>query len=123
MQRKNKSKVIIGLLILALAMSIMAGCSSHKATTKTRAPSQNATTVTGNASKDSDGDGIPDVVEKTYGTNPYAADTDGDGQNDKVDKNPLWAENTIQENSAVKLPVSIKKMYGLRIIPLPIIWR
>ena len=108
MQRKNKSKVIIGLLILALAMSILAGCSSQKASTTTQAPSKNATTVTGNASKDSDGDGIPDVVEKTYGTNPYAADTDGDGQNDKVDKTPLWSEKTIQETSTVKLPVSIK---------------
>lgn len=57
---------------------------------------------------DTDGDGIPDAIEKTYGTNPYTADTDGDGLNDKEDQKPLLADNPIQESSTTALPVKIK---------------
>ena len=32
--------------------------------------------------RDSDGDGIPDIVERNQGTNPYSPDTDGDGKSD-----------------------------------------
>lgn len=43
--------------------------------------------------KDTDGDGITDEVEKMIGTDPYNADTDGDGMNDgdeiKAGRNPL----------------------------------
>ena len=56
---------------------------------------------------DADGDGIPDDVEKIYGTNPYTADTDGDGQNDAVDQQPLTADNPTNETSVTPLPVSI----------------
>jgi hypothetical protein len=78
--------------------------------------SQTDTTVAGSTANtelkvtadDTDGDGIPDKVEKTYGTNPYNPDTDGDGQNDKVDKDPNFAENPITETNTVKLPVTIK---------------
>jgi hypothetical protein len=56
---------------------------------------------------DTDGDGIPDTVEKTYGTNPHAYDTDGDGQNDKLDKDPVYTDNLITETSATELPVKI----------------
>jgi hypothetical protein len=31
---------------------------------------------------DSDGDGLPDLVEKTIGTNPFSSDSDGDGVGD-----------------------------------------
>ncbi|MHB1420988.1 MAG: hypothetical protein ACYCX4_15640, partial [Bacillota bacterium] len=57
---------------------------------------------------DTDGDGIPDSIEKTYGTNPYAADTDGDGVNDKDDKQSVFAENPIIESSTTALPIKIK---------------
>ena len=36
----------------------------------------------GSSSKDSDGDGVPDVVEAFIGTDPNKADTDGDGLTD-----------------------------------------
>ena len=57
---------------------------------------------------DSDKDGIPDAVEKVYGTNPYTADTDGDGINDKDDDNPVQLSNPIKENSGRELPIKIK---------------
>jgi hypothetical protein len=57
---------------------------------------------------DKDGDGIPDTVEKTYGTNPYSADTDGDGINDKDDAQPLYTDNLINETSTTALPIEIK---------------
>jgi len=46
---------------------------------------------------DSDGDGLPDSEEVTYGTNPDDSDTDGDGLNDKDEvftheTNPLIAD-------------------------------
>lgn len=56
---------------------------------------------------DTDGDGIPDSVEKVYGTNPHAADTDGDGINDKDDPKPVYADNLITESSTAVLPVTI----------------
>jgi hypothetical protein len=43
--------------------------------------------------KDTDSDGLPDIVEKTLGTDPNNKDTDGDGQNDKDDKDPAVAAN------------------------------
>lgn len=43
--------------------------------------------------RDSDGDGIPDQVERDMGTNPYSADSDGDGKSDHEEEsfgsNPL----------------------------------
>ncbi|MHB1376303.1 MAG: hypothetical protein ACYCXB_02635 [Candidatus Humimicrobiaceae bacterium] len=49
--------------------------------------------------QDSDGDGIPDIAEKTLGTDPNLKDTDGDGVNDLQDKDPVFAENPINNNS------------------------
>lgn len=47
----------------------------------------------GDSTKDSDNDGLPDALEKVYGTNPEKADTDGDGLSDymeiKLNLNPL----------------------------------
>lgn len=47
--------------------------------------------------RDSDGDGIPDVVEKNQGTNPFSPDTDGDGKSDQEEvsfgSNPLDKES------------------------------
>ncbi len=46
-----------------------------------------------NHSKDSDGDGLTDELEKAIGTNPHNADTDGDGVSDSQEvaagTNPL----------------------------------
>ncbi len=68
-------------------------------------PSATAGTVAG---PDADGDGIPDDIEKTYGTNPYAADTDGDGQNDVQDQQPTTGVNPINETSTTPLPISFQ---------------
>ncbi len=39
--------------------------------------------------RDSDGDGLPDLVEERLGTDPHKADTDGDDLPDGRDSNPL----------------------------------
>jgi hypothetical protein len=48
---------------------------------------------------DTDSDGLPDVAEKTLGTNPFNKDTDGDGIDDLKDKDSIFAENPIINNS------------------------
>lgn len=52
--------------------------------------------------RDTDGDGIPDAVERNMGTNPYSPDTDGDGKSDQEEisygSNPLVADNSKNEN-------------------------
>ncbi len=40
--------------------------------------------------KDADGDGLTDVVERRLGTNPESADTDMDGLADAIDHNPRY---------------------------------
>lgn len=42
-------------------------------------------------SKDSDGDGLTDIVESKFRTDPKNADTDGDGIPDNLDLNPRFA--------------------------------
>ena len=41
--------------------------------------------------RDSDGDGLTDIVEAKFFTNPYDKDTDGDGITDGLDMNPRFA--------------------------------
>ena len=53
------------------------------------------------AAKDSDGDGLTDLVEKRLGTNPAKPDTDGDGLSDSKDRNPLAAPRTLSEGEQV----------------------
>lgn len=52
--------------------------------------------------RDTDGDGIPDAVERNMGTNPYSPDTDGDGKSDQEEisygSNPLAADNSNNDN-------------------------
>ena len=52
--------------------------------------------------RDTDGDGIPDVVERNMGTNPYSPDTDGDGKSDQEEisygSNPLASDNSNNDN-------------------------
>ncbi len=76
-------------------------------TTQSATPAPTACQTLTITADDQDGDGIPDVVEKTYGTNPYTADTDGDGVYDKVDEKPVFADNPIQETSTTPLPITI----------------
>jgi outer membrane protein assembly factor BamB len=51
--------------------------------------------------KDSDGDGWTDLVEKRLGTDPRNPDTDGDGLRDSDDKNPLAAPRRINDTEQV----------------------
>ena len=46
--------------------------------------------------RDSDGDGIPDEVEKAQGTSPFNADTDGDGKSDQEEVS--YGSNPIDSN-------------------------
>ena len=41
--------------------------------------------------RDSDGDGLTDIVEARYMTDPFNSDTDGDGITDGLDMNPRFA--------------------------------
>lgn len=60
--------------------------------------------------RDSDGDGIPDEVERNLETNPYSADSDGDGKSDHEEvsfgSNPLQAEQSQPES---KIPSEVSK--------------
>lgn len=119
---KRFKNILSGILILIMCMMVFSGCSNNNAnniksnTQNTNQPQSTNTSPapTGSSTsqqvsgKDTDRDGIPDAVEKTYGTNPYTPDTDGDGQNDKVDKDPNFTENPINEPSTIKLPIKIK---------------
>lgn len=88
------------MLIAALNLSALTGCTSVN-------PNTTDTSNSGAQSGDEDGDGIPDAVEKTYGTNHHLADSDGDGTNDKDDKDPVFTPNLIQETSTLALPIVI----------------
>ena len=52
--------------------------------------------------RDSDGDGIPDEVEKAQGTSPFNADTDGDGKSDQEEisygSNPIDSNHPNNQN-------------------------
>lgn len=100
-------------LILSLSIVALAGCSSgnnsnQAANSGTSTSTSQAAADNSSTAQDTDGDGIPDSVEKTYGTNPYVADTDGDGVNDKEDKTPVVSETVINEASTAQLPIKIK---------------
>jgi len=75
---------------------------------------------------DTDNDGLPDIVEKMLGTNPYNSDTNGDGISDfneiKTGHNPLkpspWNAYTPEEFAKVKKdikyisPDTYNKLWG-----------
>ncbi len=119
-----KKSILALFLTIVFLVAAMTGCTSKPATPSTAPVTESATTapVVSSSSAaapepsndvititadDTDGDGIPDLVEKTYGTNPHAADTDGDGINDKQDQKPAFAENLITEKSTTVLPITI----------------
>ncbi len=58
--------------------------------------------VSGSGGADADNDGVPDVAEKTLGTDPNNPDTDGDGANDLQDQNPVFTENPIKNDSVAE---------------------
>lgn len=101
----NIKFILAGTVILAMSLFLLAGCGGNK---KSSPVPKSGTSVSQTQGNDTDGDGIPNSIEKTYGTNPYTADTDGDGINDKQDKNPVFAENPINESSNTLLPIKIK---------------
>lgn len=112
---KKFKGLLMAIMILSLLSIGLAGCSTGKSANQAAnsgsSVSSQPNAVTNNAgqkSKDTDKDGIPDAVEKTYGTNPYAADTDGDGINDKQDKTPVNSEKHINEASLTPLTVTVK---------------
>lgn len=135
---KNFKVMLAGVMVLAMSAVLLAGCtgtgtgqngnsgaanqsgntsvssqasSAANATQTQSSPGANAGSSTAApqvTSNDSDGDGIPDTVEKTYGTNPLSADTDGDGVQDKTDKDPCFTANLIKETSTAPLPVKVK---------------
>lgn len=101
--KKGKLKTLLAILTtLALGIAFMTGCSATGNATATQQPGTSVSSGT-----DTDGDGIPNDVEKTYGTNPYIADTDGDGLNDSQDQAPLSVDNPISETSTTPLPITI----------------
>lgn len=111
-----KKSIFSIMLIAALSITILDGCGGKTATAPSTQPNSNTTqntkpadTLSATSQKDDeDRDGIPDAVEKTYGTNPHFADTDGDGTTDKDDKDPLFTDNPIKETSTTALPIKIK---------------
>lgn len=126
---KNLKVILAGVIVLVMSAALFTGCagtgiskssntnaanSSNSATPVNQTQnSSTAKTDTGTAApqaagKDTDGDGIPDSVEKTYGTNPLSADTDGDGVADKTDKDPCFTPNLIKETSTTPLTVKVK---------------
>jgi hypothetical protein len=116
---KNFKVILAGVIALTMSAALFTGCapaanSPNANTSANQSKSSSAVKpgvstatqqVTGN---DTDGDGIPDSVEKTYGTNPLSADTDGDGVPDKTDKDPCFTPNLIKETSTASLPVKVK---------------
>ncbi|MHB1275125.1 MAG: hypothetical protein ACYCXQ_12030 [Candidatus Humimicrobiaceae bacterium] len=98
----NKTKITAANQSGTKAAGSTAGSDKNSGDTKTAASSADQSTTIQLSSKglDTDGDGIPDIAEKTLGTDPNNKDTDGDGVNDLQDKDPVFAENPISNNAA-----------------------
>lgn len=96
----NKKRITLtAFLILITAMLVSANGSMD-----TAGNGNNPTVGTSKSQpkQDTDGDGIPDSAEKTFGTNPLNPDTDGDGLNDLKDPKPLYANNPIKKQGEKK---------------------
>lgn len=101
-----KKSIYAIMATLLLSATILGGC-RQTGSSGSSAPNSGNTSADSSQSGDEDGDGIPDTVEKTYGTNPHMADTDGDGTNDKEDTQPVYTDNLISETSTTALPITI----------------
>lgn len=62
--------------------------------------------------KDSDRDGLPDLIETRLGLNPFNADTDGDGVPDGKDANPLASSKQTSSPKAAILQAVFTALYG-----------
>jgi hypothetical protein len=71
--------------------------------------------------KDSDHDGLTDIVETRLGLDPHKADTDGDGLSDGQDANPLAAPERSGNERARLLQTIFTALYGKDTAPDPII--
>jgi len=108
MEIKMKKRNIIILIIVAVVIVSVVFVLTDL-NRKNSAITSNSTADSGNVTeskdaqasndKDADNDGLPDIVEKTLGTDPNNKDTDGDSQDDMDDKNPVFTENPIDNNS------------------------
>ncbi len=106
----KKRNIIILIIVVVVIISLVFVLTDLNR--KNSAIASNSTAGNGNTTsnidtqasneKDTDSDGLPDIVEKTLGTDPYNKDTDGDGQDDIDDKNPVFTENPIDNNSTTE---------------------
>jgi outer membrane protein assembly factor BamB len=51
--------------------------------------------------RDSDGDGLPDLLEKEIGTDPHNRDTNGNGLPDNLDKNPTYRSHVPTDEEGI----------------------
>jgi len=103
----KKRNIIILIIVAVVIVSVVFVLTDLNR--KNSAITSNSTADSGNVTeskdaqasndKDADNDGLPDIVEKTLGTDPNNKDTDGDSQDDMDDKNPVFTENPIDNNS------------------------
>lgn len=56
---------------------------------------------------DSDGDGVPDSVEQTLGTDPHRADTDGDGLSDGAEVHGIWLSQRVRGHHGAAHPIGL----------------
>lgn len=68
--------------------------------------------------KDSDNDGLTDLLEYRLGTNPQSTDTDNDGVRDLQDSNPITVKNNNDDN--VMLQTIFTALYGGSTSTVPI---
>jgi hypothetical protein len=71
--------------------------------------------------KDSDHDGLPDLVEKRLGLDPHNADTDGDGIKDGQDANPMVGPESAKTSRGKMLQMVFEALYGKDTAPDPIL--
>ena len=98
-----KRKILLLSMCVLCVMFIHVGCATNATSPESTNSPSSAEDQT-----DTDGDGLPDAVEKVLGTNPYAWDTNGNGISDKEDPNPLFTENLIKKDSVTTLPIDVK---------------
>jgi hypothetical protein len=71
--------------------------------------------------KDSDGDGLPDLVERRLRTNPNRRDTDGDGVSDGEDPTPRGSRLPRNEHDRIVLAILDQFFLFDRSTPAPVV--